>query len=123
MLLSSFAFSVMQVAVHISGKNIPAMEQIFFRNMIGIVFCFITTKNKRFIFGKRENQKLLFGWSGFAVFGIFFGFLAVRIGEQAGVSIISHLSPFLVVVLAHWILKEHIQRVQIVSICIAFLCL
>ena len=61
MCASAFLFSAMQIPINMSGTSIPIMEQVFFRNIVTLFLSFILIKRSGgSLFGKKENQPLLF---------------------------------------------------------------
>lgn len=120
MLLSVFLFSAMQIVVNLTG-TFPLMEQVFFRNIVSVIMCFFLIKrNGSSFFGKRENQPLLFMRSIFGFIGLLALFYAASNGNQADITILSKLSPFLITLFAFLFLKEKIARIQVPALAIAF---
>ncbi len=121
MLLSALLFSAMQVIINITGERVPLMEQVFFRNIVSLVLCFVIIKRHGLsMFGERKYQPWLFMRSGFGLLGLVSLFYAASRAAQADVTILSKLSPFLITLFAFWFLKERIARIQIPSLIIAF---
>lgn len=121
MLMSALMFSAMQIVVHLTGDRIPLMEQVFFRSIVCAVMCFvILRKNKLPLFGEIKNQPLLFLRSGFGSLGIITLFYASARANQADVTILSKLSPFLITLFAFLFLKEEIAKIQVPALLIAF---
>jgi Permeases of the drug/metabolite transporter (DMT) superfamily len=121
MLLSSLLFSAMQVIINITGKQIPLMEQVFFRNIISLAISFVIIRKKGLsLFGEKKDQLLLFMRSGFGLLGLVSLFYAASRASQADVTILSKLSPFLITLFAYLFLKEKIAKIQIPALMIAF---
>lgn len=121
MLLSALFFSAMQVFINLTGKQIPLMEQVFFRNIVSMAICFIIIKrNSLSLFGGRQDQPLLFMRSIFGFLGLVSLFYAAARASQADVTILSKLSPFLITLFAFLFLKERIAKVQFPALLIAF---
>ncbi len=121
MLLSALLFSTMQVLINITGERVPLMEQVFFRNIVSLVICFvIIQKNGLSMFGERKYQPLLFMRSGFGLLGLVSLFYAASRAAQADVTILSKLSPFLITLFAFLFLKERIAKIQVPALIIAF---
>lgn len=121
MLLSALLFSAMQVIIHITGERIPLMEQVFFRNIVSLVLCFIIIRRHGLsMFGEKKYQPLLFMRSSFGLLGLVSLFYAASRAAQADVTILSKLSPFLITLLAFLFLKETIAKVQVPALTIAF---
>lgn len=113
MLLSAFAFTVMQAIIK-STPGIPVLQKVFFRNLIGLIFTlFILKKNNLLVFGKKKNRKLLFLRATLGVFGIITYFYSIEHLPMADASIISKTSPFFVTLFAWLFLKEKLSKVQI----------
>lgn len=121
MLLSALLFSSMQIAIRLTGAHIPLMEQIFFRNVVSLILCFIIIRrNGISMFGARKYQPLLFMRSIFGFLGLASLFYAAAHGMQADVTILSKLSPFLITLFAYLFLKEKIAKIQVPALLIAF---
>ncbi len=121
MLLSALLFSTMQVIINITGARIPLMEQVFFRNIVSLVLCFVIIRRHGLsMFGPRKYQPLLFMRSIFGLLGLVSLFYAASRAAQADVTILSKLSPFLITLFAFLFLKEKIARIQIPALLIAF---
>lgn len=121
MLLSALLFSAMQIIIHITGEQVPLMEQVFFRNIVSLVICFvIIRRNGLSMFGPRKYQPLLFTRSVFGLLGLVSLFYAVARAAQADVTILSKLSPFLITLFAFLFLREKIAKIQVPALIIAF---
>ncbi|HVI42472.1 MAG TPA: DMT family transporter [Anaerovoracaceae bacterium] len=121
MLLSALLFSAMQVVINVTGARIALMEQVFFRNVVSLIICFvIIQRNGLSMFGEKKYQPLLFMRSIFGLLGLVSLFYAASRATQADVTILSKLSPFLITLLAFLFLKEKIARIQIPALIIAF---
>lgn len=121
MLLSALLFATMQVAINLTGGQIPLMEQIFFRSIISLLLCFILIKkNHLSMFGEKKYQPWLFLRSGFGLLGLVSLFYAASRAYQADVTILSKLSPFFITLFAFLFLKEKIAKIQIPALIIAF---
>lgn len=122
MLLSAFFFALMQVMVKLSGGRIPLMEQVFFRNLISMfIMLFLILKNHESLFGPRKYQPWLFGRSFFGCLGVICMFYAVNHANQADVSIVTKMSPFLVTIFAAIFLKEKISKIQFPAMAVALI--
>lgn len=121
MLLSALLFASMQIAVKLCGNRIPTMEQVFFRNSISLIVAWILIrKNGLSLFGEKKYQPWLFARSFFGFIGVIFLFYASSHANQADVSILNKMSPFLVTVFAAIFLKEKIAKIQIPALILAF---
>ena len=121
MLLSALLFSAMQIVIHITGERVPLMEQVFFRNIVSLVICFVIIRRHGLsMFGERKYQPLLFMRSIFGLLGLVSLFYAASRAAQADVTILSKLSPFLITLFAFLFLKEKIAKIQVPALIIAF---
>jgi len=121
MFASAFFFSSMQIAIKLSAGSIPLMEQVFFRNIISLIICFIIIKkNNGSLFGSKEHQPLLFVRSSFGFMGLICMFYAAAHANQGDVTTLMKLSPFLITIWAAAFLKEKIQKVQLPALLLAF---
>ncbi len=121
MILSSLSFALMSIAVKMTGGTIPVFEQVFFRNIVIILMVLpAAIREHTKIFFKGGTQLLLWGRSVLGVIGVIFSFLATNSGNQADVSILSRLSPFLITILSFFIMHEKITKVQIPALILAF---
>lgn len=121
MLTSAFLFAAMQILINMTGDEIPLMEQVFFRNIVSFFLCFyLAKKHKLSLFGEKKYQPLLFMRSGFGLLGLVSLFYAASRANQADVTILSKLSPFLITIFAALFLKEKISKIQVPALLIAF---
>lgn len=121
MLLSALLFSAMQVIINLTGDRVPLMEQVFFRNIVSLVMCFVIIRRHGLsMFGERKYQPLLFMRSVFGLLGLVSLFYAASRAAQADVTILSKLSPFLITLFAFLFLKEKIAKIQVPALIIAF---
>jgi len=96
MILSALLSAAMQVVVNITGGHIPLMEQVCFRNIVSLVICFTIIKKQNLsMFGEKKYQPWLFLRSSFGLLGLVSLFYAASRANQADVTILSKLSPFL----------------------------
>lgn len=116
-ILSSLFFSIMAVSVK-ALPNIPVMEKLFFRNIIGLIAVSITlirTGQKPIA----HNKKLIGLRSLFGVLGVYFYYSSLSNLNLADGVIINKLSPFFVILLSVLFLKEDIKRSQMVAVVLA----
>ena len=58
--MSAFGFALMSAFVKLSG-DLPSFQKTFFRNLVSLFIALVLVlKSKDSLFGKKENQKLLF---------------------------------------------------------------
>jgi drug/metabolite transporter (DMT)-like permease len=121
MLVSALSYSIMQFCVKLT-PNIPIMEKILIRNIFSMIIAFIVIKKKKLsLFGAKKNQKYLFGRTlgGYIGMNLFFiGTMQVTLSAAA---IINKLSPFVVMILAYFFLKEKITKYHIIALLLALL--
>lgn len=119
MLVSALSYSIMQFCVKLT-PDIPIMEKILIRNLFSMIIAFIVIKKKRLsLFGAKKNQKYLFGRTlgGYLGMNLFFlGTMQVSLSDAA---IINKLSPFVVMILAHFFLKEKVTKYHILALLLA----
>ena len=119
MLISALSYSIMQFCVKLT-PDIPIMEKILIRNLFSMIISFIIVKKKKIpLFGNRKNQKFLFGRTlgGYLGMNLFFiGTMQVTLSAAA---IINKLSPFVVMILAYFFLKEKITKYHIIALLLA----
>ena len=121
MLLSAFLFAAMQIVINITGERIPLMEQVFFRNIVSLVICFVIIRRHGLsMFGEKKYQPFLFMRSVFGLLGLVSLFYAASRAAQADVTILSKLSPFLITIFAAFFLKEKIAKIQVPALFLAF---
>ncbi len=112
MVLSACSFSVMQMAVKLSGSRLPMMEQVFVRNFFTVFFGLYMAlragiKNP---FGKRENQKALMVRAILGYLGVVMYFYASRNMLAADATLLHRSSPFFVVIFSWLFLGERLTR-------------
>ncbi len=116
MLISALSYSIMQFCVKLT-PDIPIMEKILIRNFFSMIIAFIIIKRKKLLlFGEKKNQKYLFGRTlgGYLGMNLFFiGTMKVTLSAAA---IINKLSPFVVMILAYFFLKERITKYHIIAL-------
>jgi len=119
MLFSALTFSSMQIIVKLL-PDIPLMEKVFFRNFISLAASFfIIRKNNLRYFGLAENNKYLFCRYIFGFSGIVLFFYATTQMLAADAAMLNKLSPVFVVLLAHFFLKEKINKTKITVLIIS----
>lgn len=121
MIISSFFFSAMQIAIKKSSLSVPLMEQIFFRNIVSLAISFvIITKQRGNYLGTLKHQPLLFLRSSFGFIGLVAMFYAASNANQGDVTTLMKLSPFLIALWAAIFLKEPIKVPVIIALILAF---
>ena len=119
MLFSAFTFSSMQIIVKLLPQ-IPLMEKVFFRNFISLLISyFIIKKNRLSFFGAKENRKYLFYRYLFGFTGLILFFYATTQMLAADAAILNKLSPVFVIILAHYFLKEKINKTKLIVLAVS----
>lgn len=121
MILSTFAFSTMQIIIGLTADTVPLFEQLFFRNLIATAIAYSSIRELSLpLWGGRENRKLLFLRSTTGYIGMICLFYASGHGKQGDVAIINQTSLFIVTILCVIFLKERITKYQIIGMFLAF---
>lgn len=120
-ILSAFFFGLMNIFVRMSG-DLPSMQKSMFRNLIAaIVAAIVLIKNKEdFHYNKGDVPYLLLR-STFGTIGILGNFYAVDHMLLADASAVQKISPFIVIIGSHFILKEKVKMKQLLMILFAFI--
>jgi drug/metabolite transporter (DMT)-like permease len=118
MFLSTLAFSLANILVK-QVSHIPAMEIVFFRCTIASVFCFVGLR--RAGAGWKGNNHLLLVMRGlFGTTALFLFFTTLQNIPLASAMTIQYLSPIFTTVIAIFVLRESVARLQWVFYAIAF---
>lgn len=118
MFLSTLFFALANVCVK-QVAHLPAMEIVFFRCAIGVVFCYYGLKKaKADWIGKNRAQLLLRGLFGTTALYCFF--VTVQNIPLATAMTIQYLSPIFTSIIAIFLLKESVKLQQWIFYAIAF---
>ena len=118
MFLSTFFFAMANVCVKQVG-HLPAMEIVFFRCLLGVVFCFYGLKKaKASLKGSNRTFLLLRGIFGTAALYCFF--VTVQHIPLATAMTIQYLSPIFTAIIAIFLLKEKVSLPQWAFYALAF---
>jgi drug/metabolite transporter (DMT)-like permease len=110
MIISVLLITAMQLLVK-ALPGIPVSEIILFRSVVSFIFCLlILWKNKISLWGK--NPSLLFLRGIFGAASLLCFFYTIHHIPLASAITISHLSPFVIVLLAHIYLGEKMRKIQ-----------
>ena len=121
MLLSALSLSGMQVVVKLSSGVVPLSEQIFVRNVINLLIVFFLARRSNVsLTVEKKYQGWLFIRSVFGCLGMVFLFYASSNANQADVTVLHKMSPFLITILASIFLKEKLSKIQIPALVMAF---
>lgn len=116
-LVSTFFFALMGVMVKWT-PNIPVFEKVLFRNIIGAAIMFIFIISKRMPL-KLHHTPLMVYRSFNGTLGILTQFWAISLLPLSNAVILNSLSPFFVLILAFFFLREKIRFKSVAAIAIA----
>lgn len=117
---SAFCFAVMNLFVRMAG-DIPSVQKSFFRNLVAVVIALaLLIKKKESIRVGKEPSRVLLLRVIFGTVGILCNFYAVDHLIIADASMLNKLSPFFVILLSHFILKEKATMTQFLFVVVAF---
>ncbi len=117
MILSSLFFALMATSVKLAG-DLPTMEKVFFRNILGMLSsAFLIYRSGQSF--KGNSKPYLFLRSLLGLLGVFLYFYALDRLPLANAVILNQMNPFFVLLLASLFLKERIQKIQWGAIVIA----
>ena len=120
-LTSAFFFSLMTVFVRLSG-DVPTMQKAFFRNIVAaILAAVLLARSKGGFTFQRKNLPDLLLRSSIGTAGILCNFWAVDHMNIADANILNKLSPFFAILMSIFILKEKPNRVEWLSVLLAFI--
>ena len=120
-LTSAFFFSLMTVFVRLSG-DVPTMQKAFFRNIVAaILAAILLVRSKEGFSFQKKNLPDLFLRSSIGTAGILCNFWAVDHMNIADANILNKLSPFFAILMSIFILKEKPNRVEWLSVLLAFI--
>ncbi len=119
MLLSSLFSAVNGALAKILSEDLSALEIVFFRNLIGVIFILLMLKHTPGTFSRNHLGSLILrGVLGFSAMIMFFYTITTI---PLGVAItLNKTSPFFVAVLAFWLLRERASRTSIMALFIGF---
>ena len=120
-LMSAFFFSLMTVFVRLAG-DVPTMQKAFFRNVVAAVLAAVLLVRSGNGFSvQRKNLPALFMRCSVGTIGILCNFWAVDHMRIADANILNKLSPFFAILMSVLILKEKPNRVELLSVLLAFI--
>lgn len=118
MLVSTFAFSLMQVCVKYL-HHLPTVELVFFRSLFTIIFSLGFLLNAGIApFG--NNRKFLFLRGLFGMIALTLFFSTLKNMPLASAVTIQYLSPIFTAIIAIFLLGERMKKVQWLFFAIAF---
>jgi drug/metabolite transporter (DMT)-like permease len=119
-LLSGLSFSLVGVAVRMSGE-VPVYEKVFFRSLVSLVvmggFAF---RGEERLFARDGCARVLLLRGAFGTLGMTLYFFAISRLTLADAAILNKLSPFFVAVFAVAFLKEKLSRHTTPALVLAF---
>lgn len=120
-ILAGFFFSLMTFFVKCSG-NLPTMQKAFFRNAVAmIVSIVLLARSEEGFYIKKSSRPCLFLRSLCGTAGLILNFYAIDRLGLADSNILNKLSPFFAIVMSVFILKEKANKVEWLSVAIAFI--
>ncbi len=118
MLISTFAFSIMNLVVKLL-PHIPANELILFRSLISLGLSYYTIRKLKLNpFG--NNKKSLFLRGLFGTIALTCYFFTIQNIPLASAVTLQHLSPIFTAILAFLILGERLAPIQVLFFLLAF---
>jgi drug/metabolite transporter (DMT)-like permease len=118
MFFSTLAFALANVFVK-QVSHIPAMEVVFFRCTLATALCFAGLYRAKADW-KGSNRKLLLLRGLFGTSALYFFFTTLQNIPLASAMTIQYLSPIFTSIIAIFILKESVKRMQWLFYAIAF---
>jgi drug/metabolite transporter (DMT)-like permease len=118
MFFSTLAFSAANVFVK-QLSHLPAMEIVFFRCLVGSIFCFYGLR-KAGADWKGSNHKQLLARGIFGTTALYFFFVTVQNIPLASAMTIQYLSPIFTTIIAIFLLRENVRLLQWLFYAIAF---
>ncbi len=119
MILSSLFFALMAAAVKFSG-DLPTMQKVFFRNVVGLaISSYIIARAGGSFSGQNKKYLVLRAFSG--LLGLAFFFWAIDNLPLANAVVLNQMSPFFVILLSAFFLREKIERLQAIALVIALI--
>lgn len=120
MLLGTFLFSIGSLFIKMAGENIPTMEILFVRGVVGIGFCWMIVRRAGVgMFGHRRLMLAMRGLIGFtALFMEFYAIVHLPLAD-AIVLLFSH--PVVVAILAWVILGERLGSKSVLAVLVSLL--
>lgn len=119
---SLLAFGLMQIFVAKTGPEIPIVEQVFFRNLIGMMVAgFFVQRKKISLKVIRSHVRPLLARSIAGYICVFLLFYASRNAAQSDVTIIVRTEVFSISAVSSIFLREKIGRVRAMAMLIAMI--
>jgi drug/metabolite transporter (DMT)-like permease len=118
MFLSTFFFAMANVCVK-KVAHLPAMEIVFFRCLLGVVFCYYGLRRAKADW-RGSNRTFLLLRGLFGTTALYCFFVTVQNIPLASAMTIQYLSPIFTAIIAIFLLKEKVRVPQWIFYAIAF---
>jgi len=118
MFLSTFFFAMANVCVK-QVAHLPAMEIVFFRCLLGVMFCYYGLRRAGASVAG-SNRKILALRGIFGTIALYFFFVTVQNIPLASAMTIQYLSPIFTAIIAIFLLNEKVRLPQWTFYAIAF---
>lgn len=118
MLLSTFSFAIMNVLIK-KVSNLPAMEIVFFRCFVSMLFCFYIIAQDK-VDWKGSNRKLLLARGIFGTIAVYTFFVTLHNIPLGTAVTIQYLSPIFTTIIAIFLLKEKVKPLQWIFFLLSF---
>ncbi len=119
-ILAGFFFALMTFFVRLSG-DLPTMEKAFFRNVVAtVVSAVMLMKSKEGFAVQKGSWPGLLMRSLCGTLGLICNFYAIDHLNIADANILNKLSPFFAILMSYFILKEKANKVEWLSVFVAF---
>ena len=120
-LIAAFGFSLMTLFLKLAG-DLPTMEKAFFRNIVALFLSVIMlSRSKEKFHIKKQSYPSLFFRSFFGTAGLIANFWAIDRLGLADANMLNKMSPFFAMLMSIFILKEIPDKVEWISIIVAFI--
>ena len=118
---AAFFFSLMTVFVRLAG-DLPTMQKTVFRNLVAAVVSWgmLIKAGEKINLGGKENIISLLMRSFFGTMGLICNFYAIDRLNISDANMLNKLSPFFVLFMSGFILKEKASRLEWLSVFVAF---
>lgn len=119
MLFASFVFAFMNVAVK-KVSHIPSVEVVFFRAVVSLIMSWGYLKRNNIpVLG--NNRKVLFLRGLYGTIALVMVFATFQNMPLASAVVVHYLSPIFTALLALWLLKENVYKVQYLFFALSFI--
>lgn len=119
-IMAAFFFSLMTVFVRLSG-DLPTMQKALFRNLVAaaVSWVMLLKAGEKIKIGK-GNWIPLFLRAGCGTVGLICNFYAIDHLNIADANMLNKLSPFFAILMSIILLKEKVNKVELLSVIVAF---